>query len=79
MRQIGLIFTNWVMGIVCVCVCVCARARALRESKEALLLFGHTCSIWKFLGQGSNLSHSCSSAGSLTHCATEGTPRSFYD
>ena len=37
--------------------------------------FGSTCSIWKFPGQGSNLScrcglrHSCSNTGSLTHCA----------
>ena len=36
------------------------------------------CSIWKFLGQGSNLSHSwylchsCSSAGSLTPCTGQG-------
>ena len=39
-----------------------------------------TCSIWKFPGQGSNLSyicslcHSCSSTGSLTHWAAAGTP-----
>ena len=38
--------------------------------------FGHTYSMWNFLGQGSNLCHSsdprhCSdSTGSLTHCAT---------
>ena len=36
--------------------------------------FGHTCSIWEFLGQGSNLSHSWDlhhnwgNTGSLTHC-----------
>ena len=41
-------------------------------------LFSHTCSIWKILGQGSNLSlscdlhHSCSNTGSLTHCAGMG-------
>ena len=50
------------------------------------------CSLWKFLGQGSNLSqgydlgHSCSNAGSLSHCAepgmelappTETSPRSL--
>ena len=40
-----------------------------------LLLFsGHTCSMWKFLGQGWNprcscdLRHSCGNAGSLTCC-----------
>ena len=43
-------------------------------------LFGYIVSIWKFLGQGSNLSHSCDlchschNAGSLTRCATAGTP-----
>jgi len=42
--------------------------------------FGHTHSIYKFPGQGSNLSqscslyHSCSNAVSLTHYATAGTP-----
>ena len=42
--------------------------------------FGHSCSMWKFLGQGSNLScscdlgHGCGIAGSLTHCAIVGTP-----
>ena len=41
-----------------------------------LLFFGHTCSMWKFLGQGSNPCHHsdpnrCSdNAGSLTCCAT---------
>ena len=38
------------------------------------LVFGHICSTWRFPGQGSNpshsckLHHSCSNAGSLTHC-----------
>ena len=38
-------------------------------------LFGCTCGIWKFLGQGLNLSlscnlcQSCGNAWSLTHCA----------
>ena len=41
-------------------------------------LFGCTCSIWKFLGQGSNpsricdLCDSCSNSGPLTHCACVG-------
>ena len=41
---------------------------------------GRTCGIWKFLGQKVNLSrswdpcHSCNNAGSLTLCATAGTP-----
>ena len=41
-------------------------------------LSGRTCSIWKFPGQGSNLSHrcnlyhSCSDDGSLTHCTELG-------
>ena len=41
-------------------------------------LFGCTCSIWKFLGQGSNpsricdLCDSCSNSGPLTHCARSG-------
>jgi len=40
--------------------------------------FSHPYRMWKFLGQGSNLSwscdlrHSCSSAGSLTHCTGSG-------
>ena len=44
-------------------------------------LFGLTLGIWKFPGQGSNLScscdlcHSCSNTGSLTYCATAGTPQ----
>ena len=45
----------------------------------ALLCWLHH-GIWKFLGQGWNLSHSCnllhscSSPGSLTHCVIVGTP-----
>ena len=41
-----------------------------------LLFFGHTCSMWKFPGQGSNPSHSSNqshssdNARSLTHWAT---------
>lgn len=44
-----------------------------------LVFFGHTHGIWKFLSQGSNLSHVCSlrhswgSAGSLMYCTTAGT------
>ena len=44
------------------------------------LFFGCTCSIWKFLGQGSNLylssepSQCRDNVGSLTHCTTAGTP-----
>ena len=43
-----------------------------------VFLFGHAHGIWKFLGQGSSpshiydLHHSCSSTGSLTHCAQLG-------
>ena len=43
-------------------------------------LGGHICSIWKFLGQGSNLScsydqhHSWGNTGSSAHCITVGTP-----
>ena len=33
---------------------------------------GHTHGIWMCLGQGSNLSHSCSNARFLTHCARLG-------
>ena len=50
---------------------------------------GSTYGIWKFLGQGVNLSqrcdihHSLSKARSLTHCsltpyATVGTPKTFF-
>ena len=45
---------------------------------------GCTWSIWMFLGQVLNLSHkcnlhhSCGNVGSLTHCATVGTPCLFY-
>ena len=31
--------------------------------------FSCTHDLWKFLGQGLNLRHSCSKAGSLSHCA----------
>ena len=47
---------------------------------DIFFFFGCTCSIWKFLGQGSNqshsfnLHHSCSNAWSLTHYATAETP-----
>ena len=47
----------------------------------SFLFFGCTHNIWKFLGQGLNLSHSwdlCHDYGnarSLTHCTTVGTPR----
>ena len=40
---------------------------------SSFFLFGQACSIWKFLGQGSNLSrncdlcHSCGNTESLTH------------
>ena len=43
-----------------------------------LIFFGHSCGIWTFPGQGSNLScswnphHSCGNAVSLTHCARPG-------
>ena len=46
--------------------------------------FSCICSIWKFLGQGWNLSHSCdlhyscSNARSLTHCPTTGIPADFF-
>lgn len=45
------------------------------------LFFGGTHSIWKFLGQGLNLSgnwdlcHSYGNARSLTDCATAETPK----
>ena len=32
------------------------------------VFYGHTCIIWKFLSQELNQSHSCGSAGSLSHC-----------
>ena len=35
---------------------------------------GHTHSMWKFLGQGWNLHHSCSNAGCLTHCTRKKVP-----
>ena len=38
--------------------------------KQLIFFFGHACSIWKFLGQGSNLCHSSNNTGSKTHCAT---------
>ena len=34
--------------------------------------FSLTLSIWRFPGQGLNLSHSCSNVGSLTHCTGPG-------
>ena len=46
--------------------------------------FDHTLSIWKFPGQGLNLSLSCSlchsfgNTGSLTYCTTAGTPNFYF-
>ena len=46
--------------------------------------FGHTCNIWKFLGQGlnqscsCNLCHSWGNVRSLTHCTTVGTPSRIF-
>ena len=51
------------------------------KRNELFLFFGHIHDIWKFLGQGPNLSrscdlcHKCGSTRSLTHCATAGTPK----
>ena len=56
-----------------ICHCICLLI-------YVLILFGSSQSIWKSQGQGSNLSrscdlsHSCSKAGSLTHCTTLGPP-----
>ena len=33
--------------------------------KDHFIFYGQTHGIWKFLGQGLNLSHSCSNAGSF--------------
>ena len=47
-------------------------------------LFGHTCNIWTFQGQGSNPSHSrdlsyCSdNARPLTHCSTRELLNTFF-
>ena len=52
------------------------------QSLFFFFFFGCTCGIWKFVGQGPNLSHSCDdlcyncgNTGSLTHYTTAGTPR----
>ena len=37
-----------------------------------IYIYGHTHGTWKFLGQRMNLSHGCSNARSLTHCASPG-------
>ena len=53
----------------------------MKKLKKFIFFVGHTHGIWKFLGQGLNLSHSvklchsCGNAGSLTHCAAVGTPK----
>ena len=40
----------------------------------------HTCSMWKFLGQGSNPHHSSKNFRSLSHCVTREFPKSpFYE
>ena len=39
----------------------------LCEEATIILCFGRTHGIWKFLGQGSNPSHSCGSTRSSTH------------
>ena len=49
-----------------------------------VVVFGCTCSVQKFLGQGLNLHYSCdlchsgSKAGSLSHCATQELPMRFF-
>ena len=43
-----------------------------------LLFFCHIQGIWKFLGQGSKLSHSCSNTRSFTHWATARTPELVF-
>ena len=51
---------------------------------SVFFFFCHTHGLWKFLGQGLNLSHSCNlchsfgNARSLTLCATVGTPPITY-
>ena len=48
-----------------------------------ILFFGCICGLWKLLGQklnsspNYNLHHSCSNAGSLTHCAGLGIEPAF--
>ena len=50
-----------------------------------LSFFSHTCEIWKFLAQESNMSHSCdpyhrcSNSGSLIHCAGLGIKPALYN
>ena len=54
----------------------------LFKKKIIIFFFPHSCSIWKFSGQGSNqgwscdLHHSCSNARSLTYCARHQTSAS---
>ena len=58
------IICKYLLGVFCLFVLFC---------------YGCTCGMWKFSGQGSNLSHSCdlchscSNTESLTHCAGLGT------
>ena len=70
--------SNWLLF-------VCRKPIDLRALVLFFFSFGCTRSIWKFLGQGSDLNWSwdlcycCSNTVFLTHCATAGTPCSnFY-
>ena len=44
----------------------------LYSTDNFFFFFGHPHGIWKFLGWGSNLSHTYGNTRSLTHCAVMG-------
>ena len=50
---------------------ICLSSGFTRDYKQTFF-YCLTCGIWKFPGQGLNLSHSCSNTRSLTHCAVQG-------
>ena len=74
---------HWVYASSGIFVCLFFSLEDFPLSVFFFFFFGHTFSIWKFLGQGWNMSrscnldHSCSNAGSLTHWASAGTPPLF--
>lgn len=41
-------------------------ANSSRRKRRKFFFFNHPCGMWRFLGQGSNLSYNCSNARSLT-------------
>lgn len=75
----ALIIAAWDVTVNILCYTLCLYIYSPMPKPESSFLFffffGLTCSMWRFLGRGSNLSRSCGHAWSVACCATAGTPR----